>query len=517
MIIFFLCVFLLIGGYFVYGAVVERVFGIEPDRQVPAYTRRDNVDFLPMPTWKVFLIQLLNIAGIGPVFGPILGALYGPQALLWIVIGTIFAGGVHDFLSGILSVRSGGNSIPEIVGDELGRPVRHVLRFFSLLLLVLVGVIFVSAPAELIAPITGLDLRLLVALIFAYYFLATILPIDKIIGRFYPVFGGLLLFMSLGIIVALFLSNHPVLPNTDFFANVNPQTSYDGRQLPVWPLMFITISCGALSGFHSTQSPMMARCLNNERRGRLVFYGTMVAEGIIALIWATVGMSFYGSPGQLSAVIQAGTPSAVVEEVAHGLLGHTGSLFAVLGVAVLPITSGDTAFRAARLILAESFGMRQDTNLKRLSLAIPLFLVGIAISLVDFSVIWRYFGWSNQMLSALALWSGALWLARRGKCHWIATVPAVFMTAVTVTFILYMKIGFGLPYCVSTIAGAVLALLSLGVFLYRGLTSPPPRASNHDPLAGTPASPSRPLTRSIVMKEEGSEISPNPSFIKRGE
>lgn len=465
MAVFGVCVLILVVGYVVYGTVVERVFGADGQRETPAYTLRDNVDYLPMPLWKAFLVQLLDIAGVGPVFGPILGALYGPQALIWIVLGTLFAGGVHDYFSGMLSVRGGGQSIPEVVGEAFGQWVRYLMRGFSLLLLVLVGVIFARAPADLLASLTGVPGMLLLVCVFAYYFFATILPIDKIIGRLYPFFGALLLFMSIGIMIGLILSSHPVLPNLDFFTNTHPQMAHDGRQLPVWPLLFITVTCGALSGFHSTQSPIIARCLQNERHGRRVFYGAMVAEGIIALIWATVGMSFYGSTDALLATIQSGSPSAVVEETARALLGTWGGWLAILGVVVLPVTSGDTAFRAARLILAESFSMRQDTRRRRLSLAVPLFGVGVGVSLLDFSVLWQYFGWSNQVLAALVLWSAGLWLARRGAFHWIATLPAAFMTAVCVSFLLYMPLGFRLGYWLSVYVGVASAGVALVGFL----------------------------------------------------
>lgn len=470
MLLFLSCVLLLVVGYIVYGALVERVFGIEPDRPTPAESMADGVDYVAMPTWKVFLIQLLDIAGIGPIFGPILGALYGPQALLWIVFGSIFAGGVHDFLSGMLSLRHGGQSIPEVVGDALGRPARYVMRFFSVLLLLLVGVVFVISPAGLLAPMTGLSAPVLVGLIFAYYFVATVVPIHQIIGRLYPFFGALLIFMTLGIGGGILLEGYAVLPNHDFFTNTHP------AGLPLWPMLFIILSCGALSGFHSTQCPLMARCLRTERHGRRVFYGAMIAEGIIALIWATVGLSFYESPEAMQAVITtAGSPAGVVDEVSRTLLGPLGGLLAILGVIVLPITSGDTAFRSTRLILAESFGQPQKTVQKRLLLAVPLFALGYALTLVDFNLIWRYFSWANQTLATLALWAGAIYLARekRTPWHWIATVPATFMTAVCLTFIGWAKIGLGLPYPWALGAALVLTALVLGLFL----RSRPPRST----------------------------------------
>jgi len=461
MLFFSLCTALLIIGYFTYGKVVENIFGIEPDRPTPCSTMEDGCDYISMPTWKVFFIQLLDIAGIGPIFGPILAALYGPVALLWIVIGCIFAGAVHDFFSGMLSVRSNGQSIPEVVGDFLGMSARQVMRLFSVILLLLVGVVFVLSPAKLLNNMTGINTQILVGLIFVYYFAATILPIDKIIGRLYPVFGALLLFMSFGVLAGLFFSSSvTVLPNLDFFTNTHPTDK------PIWPLLFITLSCGAISGFHSTQSPLMARCIRNESKGRLVFYGAMIAEGIIALIWATAGLSFYDTPEALNAVIASGSPSAVVNEVCNTLLGPFGGFLAVMGVVILPITSGDTAFRSTRLIIAETFKMEQKLPVKRLLIAVPLFVIAFLISTQDFAVIWRYFGWSNQTLATLVLWSAAVFLVQKDKFHWIASIPATFMTSVIFAFILQAKIGFGLPVMFSNITGGVVAIVVFAVFLF---------------------------------------------------
>nr|WP_321455682.1 carbon starvation protein A [uncultured Cohaesibacter sp.] len=470
MLYFLLCLALLILGYFTYGAFVEKVFGANSERKTPCWEKEDGVDYINMPTWKVFFIQLLDIAGLGPIFGPILGALYGPQALLWIVAGSILAGGVHDYFSGMLSVRSGGKSIPEVVGDEMGSFARQTMRVFSVILLVLVGVVFIAGPAALLRNITGINMQLLIGIIFVYYFAATILPIDKIIGRLYPIFGALLLFMTIGIVFGLIYHGYEFLPNKDLTTSVHP------KDLPLFPLLFITLSCGALSGFHSTQSPLMARCMRNEKNGRLVFYGAMIAEGVIGLIWATAGMTFYESPEAMQAVIASGSPAAVVNEVSTTLLGTFGGFLAILGVVVLPITSGDTAFRSTRLILAETFKLDQTKIAKRLMIALPLFAVAFVISLVDFNIIWRYFGWSNQMLSMLVLWSAAIWLAQKGKLHWIATVPATFMTAVDAAFILQAQIGFNLPPNISNIIGVIAAAAALIAFLV--LVRPKDEVSN---------------------------------------
>lgn len=456
---FLACVGLLILGYFTYGVFVEKVFGIEPNRKTPALLKEDGVDYISMPTWKVFFIQLLDIAGLGPIFGPILGALYGPSALLWIVIGCIFAGAVHDYFSGMLSIRGGGKSIPEVVGDIMGMPARQALRLFSIILLLLVGVVFILGPAKLLANLTGFNLQLLIGCIFLYYFIATVMPIDKIIGRLYPIFGALLLFMTIGIMFGLVYHGYTILPNLDFATNTHPGDK------PIWPLLFITLSCGAISGFHSTQSPLMARCIRNENRGRQVFYGSMIMEGIIALIWATVGMSFYQGPEAMSAVIASGSPSAVVNEACTTLLGPIGGFLAIMGVVVLPITSGDTAFRSTRLIIAETLKLDQSRPAKRLMIALPLFALAFLITQVDFNIIWRYFGWSNQMLSMLVLWAGAIYLAKKGKFHWICSIPATFMTAVDAAFILQAQIGFNLPANPSNIASVAIAIVTFGAFL----------------------------------------------------
>jgi Carbon starvation protein, predicted membrane protein len=461
MLFFLFCVGLLIAGYFTYGVFVEKVFGIEPSRTTPAYALEDGIDYTPMPKWKLIFIQVLDIAGIGPIFGPILGALYGPVALIWIVIGCIFAGAVHDYFSGMLSVRNKGASIPEVVGEYMGMSARQVMRIFSFVLLMLVGVVFVLSPAKLLNGITGIDTPILVAVIFAYYFLATILPIDKIIGRIYPLLGLLLLSMTTALAVALFVSPHAILPTLDFATNFHPADK------PIWPLLFITISCSALSGFHSTQSPLMARCVKNEREGRSVFYGAMIIEGIIGLIWCTLGLSFYDNPQALQAVISAGSPAAVVAEVSNSLLGAVGGTLAIIAVIVLPITSGDTAFRSTRLIVAETFKMEQSKASKRLLIAVPLFVLGYIISTQNFSTIWRYFGFANQSLAALVLWTSAVYLAQRGKLHWIATVPATFMTAVCVAFIASAQIGFNLDFTTSTVIGVVVAAASFILFMIK--------------------------------------------------
>ncbi|PMH39728.1 carbon starvation protein CstA [Vibrio sp. 10N.286.49.B3] len=461
---FLTCVAALLGGYFIYGLFIEKIFGVKPQRTTPAYTKQDGVDFVPMSTPKVYLVQLLNIAGVGPIFGPIMGALYGPAAMLWIVVGCVFAGAVHDYFSGMLSIRNGGASVPTITGRYLGNGAKHFMNIFAVVLLLLVGVVFVSAPAgmltNLITDQTDITMSAttMVVIIFAYYIVATIVPVDKIIGRFYPLFGALLIFMSVGLISAVALSSeHQILGGykmSDMFTNMNP------NDLPLWPALFITIACGAISGFHATQSPLMARCMENEKNGRFVFYGAMIGEGIIALIWCTLALSFFGSMDSLAEAVKNGGPGNVVYSASFGLLGVFGGILAFLGVVILPITSGDTAFRSSRLILAEYFNLDQKTLRNRLLMAMPLFVLGGILTQVDFGIIWRYFGFANQTTAVMMLWTASAYLLRYNKFHWITTVPAMFMTTVCITFILNnSQLGFGIPMQIATVTGMVATLL----------------------------------------------------------
>ena len=469
---FLTCVAALLAGYFIYGTFVEKVFGINEHRKTPAHTMADGVDFVPMSTPKVYLVQLLNIAGVGPIFGPIMGALYGPAAMLWIVIGCIFAGAVHDYFSGMLSIRNNGASVPAITGKYLGNGAKHFMNIFAIVLLLLVGVVFVSAPAGMITNLINeqtslhVSMTFMVVIIFAYYILATIVPVDKIIGRFYPLFGALLIFMSVGLITAMaFSSEHQILGGfkvSDMFNNLNP------NDMPLWPALFITIACGAISGFHATQSPLMARCMENEKNGRFVFYGAMIGEGIIALIWCAVALSFFGSLEALTDAVNHGGPGNVVYSASFGLLGVFGGVLAFLGVVILPITSGDTAFRSSRLILAEYFNMEQKSLRNRLLMAVPLFIIGAALTQVDFGIIWRYFGFANQTTAVMMLWTASAYLIRHNKLHWISTIPAVFMTAVCITFILNNStLGFGMPMQISTLIGSGLALVAMAIVMVK--------------------------------------------------
>lgn len=463
---FLLAVAALIAGYVIYSRVVEGLFGADFDRPTPAETMADGVDYIKLPTWRIFMIQLLNIAGVGPVFGPILGALYGPSALVWIVLGSIFAGGVHDYFAGMMSVRYNGKSLPDVVGYGLGNGFKQFMRAFSIVLLLLVGVVFVTAPAGLLANLTPewMNMNFWVIVIFIYYFLATILPIDIIIAKLYPLFAVVLLIMAFGVGGGLIVEgysfyNWAPLEGAGIFGNQHPSS------LPMWPLMFITIACGALSGFHATQSPLMSRCLATERHGRAVFYGSMIAEGVIALVWATAGMTFFQSGPDLAAAIAAGGPANVINTVCYTILGPVGGVLAILGVVVLPITSGDTAFRAARLVIADFTGVSQKQAPSRLMVAVPLFIIGGILSQVDFNIIWRYFGWSNQTLATVVLWTAAAYVVKRGGFHWLVSLPATFMTATVFAYICTAPEGFQMAYATSVIIGIVVALVSLGIFL----------------------------------------------------
>ena len=470
---FLLSIALLIGGYFIYGSFMERIFKPDPNRATPAVALADGVDFVEMPTWKVYLIQLLNIAGLGPVFGPILGALYGPAALLWVVFGCIFAGAVHDYFSGMLSMRYNGASAPNIVRENLGKFAAKFMVAFSVIVLLLVGVVFVNGPAGLLASFDiGITKDQWVIIIFVYYILATCLPIDLIIGRIYPVFGAVLIFMAVSMPLAMWMQGIEFLPNLDFATNTH-------ASLPIWPMVFITIACGAISGFHATQSPMMARCLKNEKMGRKVFYGAMIGEGLIAIVWVTIGLSFYGDAEGLRAALgPKGNAALVVKESATLLLGTGfGGTLAILGVILLPITSGDTAFRSARLTIADGLNMSQKEISKRLLVSVPLFAVGAWISRENFDIIWRYFGWANQTLAMIMLWTAAVYLARRAKLHWVCTVPAVFMTAVCTTYLCFDKIGFGLSYTLSNVIGIGVAVGAFALFMIKG-SQPDPTVKN---------------------------------------
>ena len=458
----------LVIGYVAYGALAEKVFGIDPQRPTPAIANADGVDFIPMPTWKVFLIQFLNIAGLGPIFGAIMGIMFGPAAFLWIVLGTIFAGAVHDFTSAMISVRSGGKSLPEIVGTELGGTVKTVMRIFSVVLLILVSAVFVLTPADIIAGMTSesLDVRVWIFIIFAYYILATLLPIDKLIGNLYPIFGFALLFMAVGI-MGMLLFGDAAIP--DGFSDGLYTRYADADTHPVFPMMFVSIACGAISGFHATQSPMMARCLKNERLARPVFYGAMVAEGFVALIWAAAAIAFTGGYGELASYMQEEGASAgkLVREISMDWLGTAGGILAILGVVAAPITTGDTALRSTRLIVADFLNINQHKLVKRLLVSLPIFALTFVVMMIDFNTLWRYFAWSNQTLAVFTLWAVTVYLARHKKAYIITLLPAMFMTAVSVSYLLFARRpeGFGLQWGLAVGIGACTGVALLLLFL----------------------------------------------------
>ncbi len=490
MVSFFVCLVLLIVGYFTYGKVVDNTFGPD-DRETPAVRINDGVDYVVLPQWKLFLIQLLNIAGLGPIFGAMQGALWGPVVFLWITFGTIFAGGVHDYFSGMMSERENGASVAEITGNYLGNTMKNIMRVFSVILLIMVGTVFAVGPAGLIvtlfknAGVSGIFATTLfwLIIILIYYFIATFISIDAVIGKIYPVFGVCLLVMAVGVAFGIVTNPNYVIPEIwDHLYNMHPSGT------PIWSFMFITVACGAISGFHSTQSPLMARCMKSEKQGHFVFYGAMVCEGVIALIWATAGCSIYEVTGGLNtglSEILADGQSAAIYDVCVKTMGGVGVVLAMLGVIACPITSGDTAFRSARLTLADWLKIDQNSWVNRLKLCIPVLGVGAvlgignALGAIDYTVIWRYFSWTNQTLAMIVLWAASMYLFRNKKNYWITAVPATFMTAVSITYFCMAPecLGaFGIGATVAYPAGIIAAILFLGLFL-RATKKPAPAAN----------------------------------------
>ena len=476
MISFLLCLAILIAGYFFYGKVVENTFGPD-DRETPAVCINDGVDYVVLPQWKLFMIQLLNIAGLGPIFGALSGALWGPIVFLWITFGTIFAGGVHDYFSGMLSERNDGVSISEISGIYLGKTMKNVMRVFSVVLLVMVGTVFAVGPAGLLqllcsnAPGILSSKMFWLILILVYYFIATFLSIDKLIGKIYPVFGICLIVMAVGVGLGIFTKGYEIPEIWSHFYNMHPKAT------PIWSFMFITVACGAISGFHATQSPLMARCLKSEKQGHFVFYGAMVSEGIIALIWAAAGCALYTGEELLAL---GGGGSTAVYDVCKKTMGGVGIALAMLGVIACPITSGDTAFRSARLVLADWFHLDQKVWKNRLLLCVPVlgigaFLgIGNALGKIDYTIIWRYFSWTNQTLAMIVLWCASMFLFYEKKNYWITAVPATFMTAVSITYFMlgneclgqFLNKGGVYNTALAYPVGIVFAALFLGIFLY---------------------------------------------------
>ncbi|MBR4905602.1 MAG: carbon starvation protein A [Clostridia bacterium] len=458
----------LIAGYFLYGRVTDRIFAAD-DRQTPAVAINDGVDCVPMKTWKAFLVQLLNIAGTGPIFGALMGAVFGPVVFLWIVFGSILGGAVHDYMSGMISERHGGASIAELSGLYLGNVVKWIMRVFSVVLLVLCGTVFVTSPAALLARLTPgwMNGTFWAIVILAYYLLATLLPIDKLIGKLYPVFGVLLIVMAGAVLGGILFSGGAYKVPELTLSNLHP----DGT--PVWPYMFITVACGAVSGFHATQSPMVAKCITSEKVGRKVFYGAMISESVIALVWAAAGVAFYGTTQLLNNALSGGA-SNVVYEISTGVLGVFGGVLAIAGVVVCPITSGDTAFRSARLILAETFHLEQKKIKNRLLVTVPLLITGGLLTWFavsdekGFGIIWRYFSWSNQTLAMISLWVATAYLVKKGKYRFgslLTALPATFMSAVCMTYILTAGEGFGISTKIAVPVGVGFAAALMIVYV----------------------------------------------------
>ena len=468
MITFCISLALLIIAYFTYGKLCDKIFGVDPERKTPAVAHPDGVDYIVMPKWKIFLIQFLNIAGLGPIFGAIMGAKFGTASFIWIVLGCIFAGAMHDYFAGMMSLRHNGEGLPSTVGRYLGNKAQIGMRIFTLLLLIIVGVVFVSGPANLLAMLTPetLDATFWIYVIFAYYIIATLFPIDKIIGKIYPIFGFALLFMAIGILCYLIFTFPDIPEITDGIKNMHPKAESN----PIYPMMFVSIACGAISGFHATQSPMMARCMSNEKQGRPIFFGAMITEGIVALVWAAAATFFFSPEGQeLFGITNAKVNSdaaSIVHIISYRWLGIIGGFLAILGVIAAPISTGDTAFRSARLIVADFLNMEQKSIKKRLLISIPMFIIAIAILIFSlayedgFEIIWRYFAWSNQVLAVITLWAITMFLKTKRNGWWwlISFIPAIFMTSMTTTFILYAKIGIGLSYNIAVISGILFTL-----------------------------------------------------------
>lgn len=474
---FLICLAALIIAYFTYGRFLEKVCGISHDKEVPSKTMYDGVDYIPMPRWKTFLIQLLNIAGLGPIFGAVLGATYGPVAFLWITLGGIFMGAMHDFVAGVMSLNHKGASLPEIIGRYLGMTTKQVMRLFAVVMMIMVGAVFMLGPAGILASMTGWDKSIWLYIVFAYYILATLLPIDKIIGNVYPIFGIALIFMALGILYVLFTGDYKI-PDLTSFQNFKPNAD----KFPIIPTMFITIACGAISGFHATQSPMMARCLKDRKESRSVFYGAMISESIIALIWAAAAMAFFRGYGSIenslaglnAALADNGNDASwAVNTITKTTLGKFGAILALLGVVAAPITSGDTAFRSSRLIIADFMGMEQRSILKRLYICIPMFAIGYAITLMNYDILWRYFAWANQTLAVFTLWTITVFLYLRSNSlgkgpYWLVSIiPAIFMTFICSDFVFISGQMMGLGQNLGAIlAGATTIIVTTVVCLH---------------------------------------------------
>ena len=463
MITFLVCLTILIVGYFTYGRLVAKIIGHDDSTATPAQRLADGVDYVELPWWKVLLTQFLNIAGVGPIFGAILGSMFGPVAFLWITFGSIFVGGVHDLLSGYISLKHDGMSVSEIVGIYLGDKARAFMRVFSLILLMLVGVVFTMAPAAWLQTLNDWPLHAWVMIIIAYYIIATIVPINTLIAKIFPLFSGTLILMCVLLLIAMFMGEaNGALSMVEFTLDF-PHPS----GITPLPFLFVTVACGAVSGFHATKSPMMARCLQKESESQRVFYGAMILEGIIALVWAAVAMAILGDRFHAGVhVVELGGPGAVVDYISHYLLGAPGILLVIIAVLIVPVTSGDTTFRSMRLLIADAFKLDQSSVKNRILVSIPLFTIAIILTFIDFDIIWRYFAWSNQTLAAMVLWTGAVFLATNKKQHLISSLPATFLTFVSISYIIQAPDeGFGLSPMIGNVAGTIVAVGAFAFFL----------------------------------------------------
>ncbi|MBQ8034476.1 MAG: carbon starvation protein A [Bacteroidales bacterium] len=470
MITFLIAIAALVLGYFLYGKFIDTYFGADRNRKTPAISQADGIDYKVLSPWRIFIIQFLNIAGLGPIFGAVLGAAYGPVAYVWIVLGCIFMGAAHDYMSGMLSIRNGGKSLPDIVGQYLGKNVRRLMVFFTGILLMAVGASFVNGPAGLLANLTDSNMQIWLYVVFGYYIIATMLPIDKIIGKIYPFMGAALLFMAVGIGIMLLIKGFSgevqmVELTAETFRNYRNNAS----EYMIIPTLFIVISCGAISGFHATQSPMMARCMSNEKYGRPIFYGAMIAEGIVACIWATAAMAFFNGPEGLNlANADGATPAIIVDKICNSWLGSAGAVIAIIGVVVCPITSGDTAFRSLRLIFADALNYDQKPIKNRLLICIPIFVLAYILCNVSFSTLWNYVGIGNQVLATITLWTCATYFVSVNKSHWLMSLPATFLTFICTCFFLVAPVkdgGLNLSPEIGYIAGGVVAATILAIFL----------------------------------------------------
>ena len=462
MISFIICLLALIAAYFIYGPLLEKVMKIDPKAQTPSTTMADGTDYIAMPRYKTFLIQFLNIAGLGPIFGAILGATYGPVAFVWITLGGIFLGGVQDFTTGVISIKNGGMNFPDIVGKYLGRNTQLAMRVLTLILMILVGAVFMTGPAAVLSGYTGIDNNIWLVIIFAYYILATVLPIDKIIGKVYPIFGIVLFLMAFLMLYVIFFKGYSSFIPEISFENMK----FNKEDFPIIPTMLVTIACGAISGFHTTQSPLMARCMKSESECKPVFYGSMICESIIALIWAAIAMSFFGGTQGLNeaVTIANGNAASIIDTITSSSLGVVGVALIILGVVFAPISTGDTALRMARLISADFIKINQKKIKGRILLSLPIFAIAYTLTQIDFDIIWRYFAWFNQVIAVFALWTVTVYL-QRSKYMIITLIPALIMTFVVTLYILISPDGFMIDYTISAIISGAVTIGVLILFL----------------------------------------------------